>query len=298
MEYFTITQCDNNTGAGLATYPVMFSNYEDAMKYLDYIRNASFTYQITKNFSHVLDTSVSSHVESTAPNSYTKYNDTDTDNSLNGYNLRYHKNCLVLSHPQITSTDSKYFYGKDFNSGWWNDSLQGWVFRKEHETLLVSYGASFESSTPDHSEDETPEETSNSLSGYVVYSYKRGYILKCDFAEETPYFWDEYKEAGWWNKNEQGWFFTKSYLQELLDDGAEFIEKSTYQPVSVPSKNVNPFDKTKWSQYGQGWLLKPSKNHPNYGEKYFGEYNNGGWWMDAQKGWFFKDSEYQNIVNA
>lgn len=296
MEYFTITQCDN-TGAGLTTYPIMFTNYNDAKNYLDYIRNMSFTYTISKNVSHVHFNS-SVHSASSAPNSHTHFN-TESDSSLSGYTLRYHKNCIVMSHPE--ETPRPYFYGKEFNSGWWNEKLSGWIFQKEHENYLLERGATFSSEhhthhEPDidshnhsHTQDnhESLDEDEHPLSGYVVYKYKRGYILKCDFAEQTDYFWDGHTDCGFWNKNQQGWFFQKEYLDELLEAGAELVDG--------PS-NGN-FENTKWVAYGRGWVLKPTKKHPNYGEKYFGDYNGGGWWMSHQNGWFFKDSVYQSIVN-
>jgi len=47
-------------------------------------------------------------------------------------------------------------------------------------------------------------------------------------------------------------------------------------------------------KYGKGYILKPSKSYQfNDADKYF----YGGWWMDTQKCWFFRTSDYEKFVS-
>ena len=45
---------------------------------------------------------------------------------------------------------------------------------------------------------------------------------------------------------------------------------------------------TLWT-YGKGYILEPQEDSDYYGEKYF----HNGWWNESQKGWFFKEENYE-----
>ena len=39
-----------------------------------------------------------------------------------------------------------YFYGKEFDGGWWNPSKSGWFFKRSHLDMLLERGAHMETS--------------------------------------------------------------------------------------------------------------------------------------------------------
>jgi hypothetical protein len=55
------------------------------------------------------------------------------------------------------------------------------------------------------------------------------------------------------------------------------------------------FNKTPtFNTYGRGWLLKADSKY-TYGR--FGKYFEGGFWMPAQNGWFFRTADKQALLN-
>lgn len=162
---------------------------------------------------------------------------------------------------------------------------------------------------------------SGTFSDMIIHTYGKGYLLRP--SENHPDWGDKYYHDGWWNQNQEAWFFKKEKLGDLLFQGAELQEepktkstssnktesKKVTKPKSTPvrrrskrisknsTKNDNECNKCKkitWEKnliqdlsletYGKGYLLRPSKKHPDWGEKYYHE----GWWNQKQKAWFYK----------
>ena len=159
-----------------------------------------------------------------------------------------------------------------------------------------------------------------SLEGYSLVKFGNGYLLSTSEDDEMygqAYFYGKGFDGGWWNPSKSGWFFKKSHLDMLLERGAHMETSSRssrsnpYSPRTSstrstrsshktvkqePSSSTDHFNGCKWVEYGRGYLLKPRKNHPEYGEKYFGDYQDGGWWNASQKGWFFKKELYTSLT--
>ena len=208
MKYYTVTQSDNTNV--LTTYPVMFSNRNQAKLFVEELANKSLNYNIVTNTSNVDD-------NFTKQTSYTKFGST---NKLDSWN---------------------------------EESLDGYVLRKNGRGFILS-------SSPD------------------------------DDMHETPYFYGNSFDGGWWRTDQQGWFFKNHSLDLLLERGAKFTdaESNSSDSDSVSSKPPN----CTWEKYGRGWLLKPLKTHPNYEDNYLLDSTDGGWWNNTKKGWFFKQSGY------
>ena len=86
-------------------------------------------------------------------------------------------------------------------------------------------------------------------------------------------------------------YIYKSYCMKIYDPVDDMPEESfevdmTYQPETDLS------NMTLWS-YGEGYLVEPPEDSDYYGEKYF----HTGWWMESQKGWFFKKEHYQWLID-
>lgn len=58
------------------------------------------------------------------------------------------------------------------------------------------------------------------FSEMIIRKYGKGYVLIPP--EDHELFGEKYinENRGWWNKNAQGWFFKKNFLQSFLDLGA------------------------------------------------------------------------------
>lgn len=103
----------------------------------------------------------------------------------------YGKGYLVRA-PKDHNDYGKKYYG----SGWWMTTQQGWFFKKEHYDEIVGYGAV--EYKPDILE--------------FVQAWGRGYILKP--LKSHPQYGSKYYRNGWWNEQNNGWFFKKEFVDE------------------------------------------------------------------------------------
>ena len=191
----------------------------------------------------------------------------------------------------------KYFMG-----GWWMPQQESWFFKMEEFDNLVNKGAEYisdvilvdEDETDDETDDEMPElvgydsdynpedemseQTDSSgshdeldemvdLTSLDIEAYGKGYLVRAP--KDHKDYGKKYYGSGWWNSEQNGWFFKKEHYDEIVRYGA--VE---YKP-----------DVIEWVEpYGKGYLLKPLQTHPHYGNKYY----RNGWWNPLSKGWFFK----------
>jgi hypothetical protein len=232
MEYYTITQCDSS-GNVLATYPILFDSFKQAQNYLNVINSTDLSYNIVRNNSSV----VLSQTEC-LDDDLEEELDYDQE-SLEGYTLvKFGNGYLLRTTDDDEMYGQSYFYGKEFDGGWWNSSKSGWFFKNTHLDMLVERGAQMETSTKRSRSNPYSPRTSSTRS-----------------------------------------------------------TRSSHKTVkSEPFSSTDPFNGCTWVEYGRGYLLKPRKNHPEYGEKYFGDYADGGWWNANQSGWFFKKDAYTALT--
>jgi hypothetical protein len=186
-----------------------------------------------------------------------------------------------------------------------------------------------------------PQIESGTFSDMIVENYSKGYLLRPK--DQHPDWGKKYYHDGWWNTNQEAWFFKKEKLGDLLFQGAELQEtalKNTKKTVKKTVKKIkfetpetkdkNTCSKNKQSNptvkryskriykknnpqitvekniisdmsskitvekniisdmslepYGKGYLLRPSVQHPDWGQKYYHD----GWWNTNQEAWFFK----------
>ncbi len=102
----------------------------------------------------------------------------------------YGKGYLVRAPQEHRDYGTKYY-----GSGWWIEAQAGWFFKKEHYDELIGYGAV----------ESSPEPTLE-----WVVKYGHGYMLMP--LESHPHFGENYYRNGWWNKQQQGWFFKKEFV--------------------------------------------------------------------------------------
>jgi hypothetical protein len=86
-------------------------------------------------------------------------------------------------------------------------------------------------------------------------------------------------------------YIYKTYCTKIYDpvndnEVDNVLDEETNDADYEPTTDLS--NMTIWS-YGKGYLLEPPEDSDYYGEKYF----HSGWWMDTQKGWFFKKEHYQ-----
>ena len=143
------------------------------------------------------------------------------------------------------------FYGEKYLlDGWWNETQQGWFFKREFYSQLVSHGAIYDTTVVivgDQSENNTntnnsrigpsPFEIERDLSGFTIEPYGRGVILSCSrqnkfYKQKAPYLLGN---LGWWNNAERGWFFQNQYVSELERLGATRIKQEPTSPSSRSS---------------------------------------------------------------
>ena len=113
---------------------------------------------------------------------------------------------------------------KSFMGGFWNRSLDAWVFRPADKDTLIDHGAQLinEIVVSDDEEVESAAHILNSLKvkGMLMEPYGRGYMLypKANHAHYgQPYF-----HAGWWNKTANGWFFKSEHFDDLIAAGVKY----------------------------------------------------------------------------
>jgi len=180
-------------------------------------------------------------------------------------------------------TDSDYFGQKYFHNGWWMNSQNGWFFKAEEYDWIMDNGAILAT------EEEEVEMTMD-FSNMKLWSYGKGYLLEP--TEEHELFGEKYFHSGFWNTKQKGWFFKASEYDWLVEHGAIVAtDDDTEIEYDEPEFVTDFSNMTLWS-YGKGYLLEPTKEHSLFGEKYF----HSGFWNAKQKGWFFKASEYDWLV--
>ena len=115
------------------------------------------------------------------------------------------------------------------------------------------------------------------FTGMTYTPYGKGYLMTPpDGHQDTG---TKYYHNGWWMPSQDAWFFKANQLQSLIDNGATDGNDSSGEDNEL-------FSNMTFESYGKGYLLSCSKNHSDYGTKYF--YN--GWWMPKHNSWFFKSS--------
>ena len=105
---------------------------------------------------------------------------------------------------------------------------------------------------------------------------------RSEYKQRLPYLLGN---LGWWNGNGRGWFFQTQYVAELQRLGATQIKQEPASPAYVTSDTQFFTGAPSFTQYGKGWLLPASQE---YTFKDHGKYFEGGFWMPAQNGWFFR----------
>ena len=171
----------------------------------------------------------------------------------------------------------KYFY-----NGWWMPSQSGWFFKADEYDWLNENGA-FDYTDYETSVKNDNESGSVDLTSMTVEKYKKGYVLKTSNKDKR--YGSKYFLNGFWNKNVNGWFFKKEYLDSLTEMGAKLIKTED----DIEKCEVVSDYKPNFVKYGKGYLLKED-SHYKFNKNYYLE-DNHGWWVSNVKGWFFKSHQ-------
>ena len=157
-----------------------------------------------------------------------------------------------------------------------------------------------------------------SLEGMTFEDYGKGYMLRAPHTSQ--YFGDKYLLSGWWNANQQGWFFKHEFFDELFSLGAEYIvdaasgksktssrcqrktrsqtdgikvSTSTRSTRTAPRNVAFDFSGMTFEEFGKGFLLRASEDHALYGDKYL----LSGFWNAKQQGWFFRRQFESELID-
>ena len=122
----------------------------------------------------------------------------------------------------------------------------------------------------------------------VLERYGRGWMLYPN-SEEDDIYGMKYFGKGFWNRRAKGWFFRNGDITDLVEAGAYVIEDDDCELTE--SMRDHGAGLGHWTTYGRGWLFKPVKNHPSYGQKYF----KNGFWMNKHSAWFFKNTDAEKL---
>ena len=143
------------------------------------------------------------------------------------------------------------------------------------------------------------------LDGLHLTDYKHGLLLTTDTSDErwgTPYLFGKQYDGGWWNSKVKGWFFRMCDLDELIGWGAKYSSGTALLVVSdsvednETEEDIDLIGMT-LKTYGSGFMLKPNKSSHLSGTPYlFGKDADSGWWNKNAKGWFFKSSWIDELV--
>lgn len=207
-----------------------FSSRNEAEDFLDYCRRMdmnSIQFQIYKQ----------------SPRGEAEYNDYSTHvNDHENDHVNDHENEWLSSDFNLTGmTLESYKRGyllrpmphdhrkgtKSFMGGFWNKTLEAWVFRPADKNMLVDHGAQLVNELV-LSEDEHEAEVASAaqilaglkVKGMQLEDYGRGYMLypKANHAHYgQPYF-----HKGWWNEKQKGWFFKSEFFDELIAAGVKY----------------------------------------------------------------------------
>ena len=246
--------------------------------------------------------------------------DDEESPDLSMMTLKEHgKGFLLIPNKNDTHYGQKYFY-----DGWWMPTQKGWFFKKEFKQWLLEHGAWMVSTVTAKTKAKTKTKTMatvktavEDLSNMTLETYKLGYILKTDKSDER--FGEKYFMDGFWNESQQGWFFRTKFMDMLVDCGVKVIKSEpvteqvleqetittelsssitndSFEYVHGDSEFMTSENKAvpNFKKYGKGWLLKADKHYKYNQVNYF----EGGWWMEAKKGWFFKNIDKQKFMKS
>ena len=235
---------------------------------------------------------------------YSDMPELESYHNLSGLSFtEYGKGYLLSPNRNTSFRGEKYLMG-----GWWNESLSGWVFRRSSFDELVAAGASYSGKSVNRAAyaetlssgsrtrgasaqaGPSPFESERDLTGFSIENYGKGVIVRChwsrsEYKHKMPYLLGN---LGWWNAKARGWFFQSQYVAELRRLGATMIkQESSHSSASdfVTSDSQFFTDVPTFTRYGKGWLLPASST---YTFEEHGKYYEGGFWMPAQNGWFFR----------
>jgi hypothetical protein len=174
---------------------------------------------------------------------------------------------------------------KGFLGGRWSKSNGGWILSSAQADDAIARGATVYRSCH---EDETDEEEDEvyTYDGFTVEYYKNGLLMKP--TRLHPLIGEKYLGKGFWNRTLKGWVFKTDQLDFLVANGAKVIKK---EPTTTQKKNT--FSTMTYHRYGKGFLLKPKRDHPDFGEKYYHD----GFWMPKQNAWFFR-GRFEDFVTT
>lgn len=176
--------------------------------------------------------------------------------------------------------DSDYFGEKYFHHGWWISSQNGWFFKAPNYEWLLEHGAELED------EEETMIESDTNIPDTTVSKHGKGYLVKPNHCH--PDYGEKYYHGGWWMPTHSAWFFKKDAYQQYCEgheDEYEYEEEFSVEP---------DFTGMKVAKHGKGFLLIPSSDHSDFGQKYHYD----GWWMPRYKAWFFKSEYYEWLLEC
>lgn len=216
MDYYTVQQCDSK-GNVLVNYPIVFETHNSASNLVNTLQTQNLTYQILKNRTNVVFNTDNSSSHAT-PQVVEDYND---EENLEGFHLRSYGKGYILSVDSFNEMyEEPYFYGKDFDSGWWDSRQKGWFFKEKYLDLLLERGAQFNKSVSKNTVKNTHETTlGDDFKGCRWKSYGKGWVLIPKKSHhkygESYLFGKNYANGGWWNKNAGGWFFKECEYNNL-----------------------------------------------------------------------------------
>lgn len=291
-------------------YYISTSNYFDSSKsaqeFMEYCKTmdtSQLQFQMYKCKCEGEPQTINTTPTKTTPTKSTK---TTVETDLSNMTLeKYGKGFLLRP-----SEDSDLYGVKLFLNGWWMPKHHAWFFKSSYFDELIMAGVEYisESLVEDYvSEDdedysETQEATEDeleynseddsvdygsSIQGLALERYGKGWMLYPD-NKSHEFYGEKYFGDGFWNTKAKGWFFRDMYVDDLLAAGACMIEEDEMVLSETESDSEIMGS---WKTYGKGWLFKPLKKHPNFGDKYY----KSGWWMTTQKAWFFKTSDAEKL---
>ena len=173
--------------------------------------------------------------------------------------------------------DSDYFGQKYFHNGWWISSQNGWFFKAQEYDWLLEHGAIVEDT------EETMLESDTNVPETTVKEHGKGYLVKPNYSH--PDYGEKYYHGGWWMPSCNGWFFKKDAYLKFAQVEAEEDEEFSVEP---------DFTGMEVAKHGKGFLLIPSEEHSDFGQKYYYD----GWWMPRYKAWFFKSEHYEWLLEC
>ena len=224
-----------------------------------------------------------------------------SDQSLDGLRFETYGRGYLL-----TPSEDCDFYGEPYLlNGWWNDSANGWFFKKEFYDELVENGAVFmDTSETSHvssnvtnpsplrksqtirvSSKKSHGNLSNvDLSGFTITRYGKGYIVTgpknhSQMKAKSPYL---VGKLGWWNNNATGWFFQQGMLKDLRRAGATMMKTEQLISEDINLTGMTIVD------YGKGHVVTGPASHKLMRSKRPYLVGKLGWWNKSANGWFFQ----------